>query len=118
MSMQETRKWKEMGNREPELILVCHLPHLSFHVAGYFYNDLLYIQLNKGHTKLPLYNMKLIIGYFNAQVGKETIWKPLQNIANTTNDKLYGWFPYCFEISEAPIPRTPELEAMLQIFWT
>jgi hypothetical protein len=58
----------------------CHIIVLNVHVPTEDktddVKDSFYDELQRVFDKFPKYHMKILLGYFNAKVGKEDIFKP------------------------------------------
>jgi hypothetical protein len=58
----------------------CHIVALNVHVPKEYkiddVEDSFYEELQRLSDKFPKFHMKILIGYFNAQVGREDIFKP------------------------------------------
>jgi hypothetical protein len=58
----------------------CHIIVLNIHAHTEDkiddVKDCFYEELERVFDKLPKYHMKILLGYFNAKVGKEDIFKP------------------------------------------
>jgi hypothetical protein len=59
--------------------------------------DSFYEELEPVFDKLPTYHMKILLGYFNAKVGREDIFKPINwneslNEIRTDNAESVGYF--------------------------
>jgi hypothetical protein len=68
---------------------LCHIIFLSFHTPiedkTDDVKDSFYEELESVFHKLPKYHMQILLGDFNAKVGKENIFKP-----TIENSSLYG----------------------------
>jgi hypothetical protein len=53
--------------------------------------DKFYEELEQVFDKLPKYHMKILLGYFNAKVGREDIFKP--TIGNENLHEIPGYGP-------------------------
>jgi hypothetical protein len=60
-------------------------------------NDRFYEELEQVFDKFPRYHMKVLLGYFNAKVGREDIFKPtignesLHEISNGTGVRVVNF---------------------------